>query len=56
MITRERAKAEVERVAGKAVRKAAHAVGREDLAVKGAALEARGRARRVKEKTKDRFR
>ncbi|WP_328740984.1 hypothetical protein OHA91_38380 [Streptomyces erythrochromogenes] len=49
----EKAKAEIERVAGRAVKKAAHAMGKETLAAKGAALEARGNARRVKEKGKD---
>ncbi|MEU9305614.1 hypothetical protein [Streptomyces sp. NPDC048269] len=52
MSASEKAKAQMEQVAGKAVRKAAHAMGKEDLAVKGAALEARGKARHVKEKGK----
>ncbi|MEU4728442.1 MULTISPECIES: hypothetical protein [unclassified Streptomyces] len=52
----QKVKAEVERVAGRAVKKAAHAIGKETLAAKGAALEGRGEARRVKEKGKDRFR
>ncbi|WP_199839051.1 hypothetical protein [Streptomyces sp. XY66] len=52
----EKAKAEMEQVAGKAVRKAAHAMGKETLAAKGAALEARGKARSVKEKGKDALR
>ncbi|MFD5526623.1 hypothetical protein [Streptomyces virginiae] len=52
----EKAKAEMEQVAGKAVRKAAHAMGKETLAAKGAALEARGKARSVEEKGKDTLR
>lgn len=52
----EKAKAEIERIAGRAVKKAAHAMGKETLAAKGAALEARGNARRTKEKGKDAFR
>lgn len=52
----EKAKAEIERVTGRAVKKAAHALGKESLAAKGAALEARGNARRTKEKGKDAFR
>ncbi|MBT2453342.1 hypothetical protein [Streptomyces sp. ISL-86] len=56
MSTREKAKAQIEQVAGKAVRKAAHAVGKETIAAKGAALEARGKARNVKEKRKGTFR
>ncbi|WP_168714841.1 hypothetical protein [Streptomyces sp. A0592] len=55
MGTAEKAKAEMERVAGRAVKKAAHALGKETLAAKGAALEARGNARRIKEKGKDAF-
>ncbi|MCX5152114.1 hypothetical protein OHB36_36135 [Streptomyces sp. NBC_00320] len=53
MGTGEKAKAEIERVAGRVVKKTAHAMGKETLAAKGAALEARGNARRVKEKGKD---
>ncbi|NWF28871.1 hypothetical protein HW130_21840 [Streptomyces sp. PKU-EA00015] len=51
----EKAKAEIERVAGRAVKKAAHSMGKETLAAKGAALEARGEARRAKEKGKGTF-
>ncbi|MGW3669263.1 hypothetical protein [Streptomyces sp. NPDC005141] len=51
----EKAKAKAEQVAGKVVRKAAHAVHKDTLAAKGAALEARGKMRGTKEKTKDSF-
>lgn len=51
-----KAKAQMEQIAGKAVRKAAHAMGKETMAAKGAALEARGKARHLKENGKDRFR
>jgi uncharacterized protein YjbJ (UPF0337 family) len=51
----EKAKAKAERLVGKAVRKAAHAVGNETTAAKGAALEARGTARSAKEKSKHGF-
>ncbi|WP_327424538.1 hypothetical protein OG763_39760 [Streptomyces sp. NBC_01230] len=52
----EKAKAKTEQVVGKAVRKVAHAMGNETTAAKGAALEARGKARAIKEKSKDSFR
>ncbi|WP_199924778.1 hypothetical protein [Streptomyces sp. NRRL WC-3725] len=52
----EKAKAKAEQVAGKAVRTLAHAVHKDDLAVKGAALEARGRMRGAKEGAKSSFR
>ncbi len=52
----EKAKARTEQVVGKAVRKVAHAVGNETTAAKGAALEARGKARGIKERSKDSFR
>ncbi|WP_175420730.1 hypothetical protein [Streptomyces griseus] len=45
----EKAKAKTEQVVGKAVRKVAHAMGNETTAVKGAALETRGKARGAKE-------
>ncbi|MGW7822928.1 hypothetical protein ACWGLF_33520 [Streptomyces puniciscabiei] len=48
----ERAKAKAEQIIGKTVRKAAHAVHKETLAAKGAALESRGRMRDAKERTK----
>ncbi|MEU6487416.1 hypothetical protein [Streptomyces sp. NPDC046887] len=48
----EKAKAKAEQVVGKAVRKAAHALGNETTAAKGAALETRGKARDAKEKGK----
>ncbi|MGX1884904.1 hypothetical protein [Streptomyces sp. NPDC055287] len=52
----EKAKAKAEQVVGKAVRKAAHAMGNETTAAKGAALETRGKARATKEKSKGTFR
>ncbi|MFD6417755.1 hypothetical protein [Streptomyces sp. NPDC060194] len=55
MSATEKAKARTEQVAGKAVKKAAHVLGNETTAAKGAALEARGEAREVKEKGKDRL-
>lgn len=51
----ERAKAKAEQIVGKAVRKGAHAMHRDTLAAKGAALEARGETRGAKERTKDSF-
>ncbi|MER6731005.1 hypothetical protein [Streptomyces puniciscabiei] len=51
----ERAKAMAEQVVGKTVRKAAHAVHKETLAAKGAALEARGKMRGTEEQTKGSF-
>ncbi|MEU1511818.1 hypothetical protein ABZ490_06605 [Streptomyces sp. NPDC005811] len=48
----ERAKAKAEQVVGKTVRKAAHAMHKNTLAAKGAALEARGRMRGEKERVK----
>ncbi|MEU1599629.1 hypothetical protein ABZ468_44240 [Streptomyces sp. NPDC005708] len=55
MSTGEKAKAKAEQVVGKTVRKVAHAVHKETLAAKGAALEARGKMRGAKESTKDSF-
>ncbi|GGT02811.1 hypothetical protein [Streptomyces kurssanovii] len=52
----EKAKAKAEQVVGRAVRKAAHAMGKETTAAKGAALETRGRARETKEHSKHGFR
>ncbi|MFI9155470.1 hypothetical protein [Streptomyces sp. NPDC053367] len=52
----EKAKATTEQVVGKAVRKMAHAMGNDTTAAKGAALEARGKARAAKEGTKDHLR
>lgn len=51
----EKAKAKAEQVVGRTVRKAAHAVHKNTLEAKGAALEARGMMRGAKEKTKDSF-
>ncbi|MFJ9809181.1 hypothetical protein ACIRTB_13230 [Streptomyces sp. NPDC101158] len=55
MSTTEKWKASAEQIVGKAVRKTAHALGKEKTALKGAGLEARGKARHLKEKTKDAF-
>ncbi|MFF9869697.1 MULTISPECIES: hypothetical protein [unclassified Streptomyces] len=52
----EKAKATTEQVVGKAVRKLAHAMGKDTTAAKGAALEARGKARAIKEGARDGFR
>jgi uncharacterized protein YjbJ (UPF0337 family) len=51
----EKAKAKAEQVVGKTVRKAAHAMHKDTLAAKGAALEARGKMRGEKERAKDSF-
>ncbi|MFH9590742.1 hypothetical protein ACH4LS_37100 [Streptomyces luteogriseus] len=56
MSTGEKAKATTEQVLGKAVRKLAHAMGKDTTAAKGAALEARGKARATKERGKGGFR
>ncbi|MFD0068328.1 hypothetical protein ACFRAI_44290 [Streptomyces sp. NPDC056637] len=55
MSAAEKAKAKAEQVVGKTMRKAAHAVHKDTLAAKGAALEARGHMRGKKEKAKDTF-
>ncbi|MFJ8647480.1 hypothetical protein ACIRNI_15325 [Streptomyces sp. NPDC093546] len=52
----QKAKGTTEQVVGKAVRKVAHAMGKDTTAAKGAALEARGKARAAKEGAKDGFR
>ncbi|MFF2362342.1 hypothetical protein ACFVU0_06430 [Streptomyces sp. NPDC058122] len=51
----ERARAKAEQIVGRTVRKAAHAMHKETLAAKGAALETRGRLRGVKEQAKGAF-
>ncbi|MFJ8944097.1 hypothetical protein ACIRG4_12715 [Streptomyces sp. NPDC102395] len=51
----ERAKAKAEQIVGKTVRTAAHAMHKETLAAKGAALEARGKMRGTKEQAKGTF-
>ncbi|MFB7755125.1 hypothetical protein ACFC18_36835 [Streptomyces sp. NPDC056121] len=51
----EKAKAKAEQVVGKTLRKAAWAVHKDDLAAKGAALEARGKMRGARESAKDTF-
>ncbi|MEU6007228.1 MULTISPECIES: hypothetical protein [unclassified Streptomyces] len=48
----EKARATTEQLVGKAVRKVAHALHNETTAAKGAALEARGKARAAKERPK----
>lgn len=55
MSAKEKAKAQAEQIAGKAVRKASHARGDKTTEAKGAALESRGKARGAKEKGKDAF-
>ncbi|MDX3072553.1 hypothetical protein ACIP98_19280 [Streptomyces sp. NPDC088354] len=55
MSAQEKVKAQAEQVVGKLVRKGAHAMHKDTLAAKGAALEARGRMRSAKEDTKDSF-
>ncbi|MEU7075161.1 hypothetical protein AB0B30_19280 [Streptomyces narbonensis] len=55
MSTWEKAKAQMEVTAGKAVMKSAHAMGKEKLAAKGGALQARGKARNLKEQGKDKL-
>ncbi|MEU1622472.1 hypothetical protein ACFZAU_36150 [Streptomyces sp. NPDC008238] len=55
MSAAEKTKAKMEQVVGKTVRKAAHAMHKEKLAAKGAALETRGKMRGAKESTKDVF-
>ncbi|MFD8025023.1 hypothetical protein [Streptomyces lavendulae] len=55
MSGKEKLKATAEQIVGRLVRKTAHAMGRRTTAVKGAALQARGKARAFKEKVKDRF-
>ncbi|MFF4761672.1 hypothetical protein [Streptomyces sp. NPDC001292] len=52
MSAAEKARATTEQVVGKAVRKVAHALHNETTAAKGAALEARGKARAAKERSK----
>ncbi|WP_179120022.1 hypothetical protein [Streptomyces tsukubensis] len=55
MSAAEKAKGKTEQAAGKVVKKAAHALGDETTAAKGAALETRGKAREAKESGKDTF-
>ncbi|MFC9589318.1 hypothetical protein [Streptomyces sp. NPDC056944] len=55
MSAKEKAKAKIEQITGKVVRRTAHATGDDTTAAKGAALQARGRARQTKEKGKDVF-
>ncbi|MFE2554174.1 hypothetical protein ACFXGI_37540 [Streptomyces sp. NPDC059355] len=55
MSGKEKLKAIAEQIVGRVVRKTAHAMGHKATAAKGAALEARGKARGLKEKGKDSF-
>ncbi|MFE2328765.1 hypothetical protein ACFXD5_33505 [Streptomyces sp. NPDC059385] len=55
MSASEKIKANIEQMIGKVVRKAAHALGNETTAAKGAALQARGKGRHLKETGKDAF-
>ncbi|MER6977361.1 hypothetical protein [Streptomyces carpinensis] len=55
MSTGEKAKAKAEQVIGKTLRKVAHAVHKDTLAAKGAALETRGKMRDTKESATDPF-
>ncbi len=48
-------KAAAEQVVGRTMKKTAHVMGNKTKQAKGAALEARGKARRLKEKGKDKF-
>ncbi|WP_199920482.1 hypothetical protein [Streptomyces katrae] len=55
MSSREKMKAAAEQVVGRTMKKTAHVMGNKTKQAKGAALEARGKARRLKEKGKDKF-
>ncbi|MGW7065020.1 hypothetical protein ACWGHM_41940 [Streptomyces sp. NPDC054904] len=55
MSTKEKLKAAAEQVVGRVVRKIAHVMGHPTTVAKGAALEARGKARRFKEGVKDKI-
>ncbi|MGW7030479.1 hypothetical protein ACWGFX_25370 [Streptomyces xanthophaeus] len=55
MGAKEKMKAATEQVFGRAVKKTGQASGHKTTAAKGTALEARGKARNLKEETKDRF-
>lgn len=56
MSASEKVKAAVEQFVGHAVYRVARAKGHWTTAAKGAALEARGKVRHLKEKSKDKFR
>ncbi|MFI5829260.1 hypothetical protein ACIA6C_18730 [Streptomyces sp. NPDC051578] len=56
MSASEKMKATAEQMIGRIVRKTAHAVGNRTTEAKGAALQARGKARQVKERAKDKIR
>ncbi|MEU7062650.1 hypothetical protein [Streptomyces sp. NPDC046161] len=56
MSASEKMKATAEQMIGRIVRKTAHAVGNRTTEAKGAALEARGKARQVKERAKGKIR
>ncbi|MEU6863538.1 hypothetical protein ABZ924_09730 [Streptomyces sp. NPDC046876] len=53
MSASEKMKAKAEQLVGKTVRKTAHALGNKTTEAKGSALEARGKARELKERGKD---
>ncbi|MFE2009966.1 hypothetical protein [Streptomyces sp. NPDC059491] len=55
MSASEKVKAQAEQLAGKTLRKAAHAMRDHTTEAKGAALETRGKAREAKERGKDTF-
>lgn len=55
MSAKEKLKARAEQIVGRLVRTVAHAMGHRTTAAKGAALQARGKARALKEKAKGRI-
>ncbi len=55
MSAKEKMKAATEQVFGRAVKETGHATGHKTTAAKGTALGARGKARHLKEKAKDKF-
>ncbi|WP_328965509.1 hypothetical protein [Streptomyces virginiae] len=55
MSAKEKMKAATEQVLGRAVKETGQATGHKNTAAKGAALGARGKARHLKEKAKDKF-
>ncbi|MGW6843585.1 hypothetical protein [Streptomyces sp. NPDC054958] len=55
MSAKEKMKAAAEQVFGRAMKETGHATGNKTTAAKGTALGARGKARHLKEKAKDKF-
>ncbi|MFB7983655.1 hypothetical protein [Streptomyces vinaceus] len=55
MSGKEKLKATAEQIVGRVVREIAHAMGHRTTAAKGTALQARGKARALKEKAKGRL-